>query len=88
MTKYIIENCPCYINDYWNFEACKNGSTVNGTYITRCNSVDDCLLKQIVEKCKGAQKTQWVKNKKKPYSPSKAAFAREILNILEIEEVK
>lgn len=75
MTKYIIENCPCYINDYWNFEACKNGSTVNGTYITRCNSVDDCLLKQIVEKCK------------ENYANENRVLADEILNLLEIEEV-
>ena len=77
MTKYIIENCPCYINDYWNFEACKNGSTVNGTYITRCNSVDDCLLKQIVEKCNGVFDKRAIRINR-----------FDILNLLEIEEVE
>lgn len=87
--KYIIKNCPNYLPDFFYFGACKceKGSSINGRYIDNCKDVTDCLLKQVVEKCKKAQKTQWVNNKKKPYSPSKSAFARDILKDLEIEEV-
>ena len=74
---YIIKNCP----------AISNGFCGDDRKELFCADVSDCLLKQTVEKCKNAQKTQWVNNKKKPYSPSKAAFAREILKVLEIEEV-
>ena len=76
-SKYIIKNCPAY-------SVC--GICVNQKAECLCKDYINCTLKQIVEKCKKAQKTQWVNNKKKPYSPSKAAFAREILNLLEIEE--
>lgn len=84
MRKYIIKNCPSCRN-YNVFGLPKEDCYYN--YMDYCKNHSDCLLKQIVEKCKDAQKTQWVKNKKKPYSPSKAAFAREILKLLEIEEV-
>ena len=80
MKKYIIKNCENYDNTIWQEPTCNK-------YPCDCQTKTDCLLKQIVEKCKDAQKTQWVKNKKKPYSPSKAAFAREILKLLEIEEI-
>lgn len=87
MKKYIIKNCPARIFEHiGSKQSCFDTQDKDERY-TLCENVLDCPLKQIVEKCKSAQKTQWVKNKKKPYSPSKAAFAREVLKILEIEEV-
>lgn len=74
--KYKIKNCR---GVYYNGEYCGDSGV-------ECKDCIDCLLKQIVEMCKKAQKTQWVNNKKKPYSPSKASFARDILKLLEIEE--
>ena len=84
--KYIIKNCDIGFKDLEDNLICPYGCKRTG-FTNYCKEVTDCLLKQIVEKCKNAQKTQWVNNKKKPYSPSKAAFARDILKGLEIEEV-
>jgi hypothetical protein len=46
MSKYIIKNCPCYYNkpeaDCW------------ADQLNWCQNYTDCVLKQIVELCKGA----------------------------------
>ena len=79
MMKYIISNCPAITQIT---KLCDNACPE----VQMCKDIPDCLLKQIVDECKSAQKTQWIKNKKKPYSPSKAAFARQLLSLLDIEE--
>lgn len=52
--KYIIKNCPNYLPEFFLLGACKceKGSSINGKYIDNCKDVTDCLLKQIVNKCK------------------------------------
>lgn len=69
--KYIIKNCEC----------CKND--VGSGYCTRhwkpCHYVSDCVMKQIIEKCKGKMDTEF---------NSGSMFAEEILNLLQIEEVE
>lgn len=46
MSKYIVKNCPvyCYLG-----KECHNKE---GQYGASCCEVTDCVLKQIVEKCK------------------------------------
>lgn len=81
----MFKNCPCYDKDY---EECLN--TPRDVYI-KCLDINDCLLKQIVEKCKKAQLPilQW-ENKDSiwtEYSP-KSELAKEILDLFEIEEIE
>lgn len=68
--KYIIKNCPafCDVDDDWN---CINRDTEE----LKCQNYTDCLLKQIVEKCKF-----WNK-----YAVDKH-YANEILSMWEIKE--
>jgi hypothetical protein len=46
--KYIIKNCPA-LDDQGN---CFQGSIVLGTAYQECEQRNDCLLKQIAERCK------------------------------------
>ena len=75
--KYIIENCGC-------------NPSCDECY-GRCNKIDNCLLKQIVEKCKENQKPfmEWNENGIifSKYRESKK-LADEILGLLEIEEIE
>lgn len=77
MSKYVIKNCGCN-------PACDE------CYI-RCKDITDCLLKQIVEKCKDAQDecSCKIRNYVKCFectSGGRAALGKEILELLEIEE--
>lgn len=85
--KYIIKNCP----NCWHINRvipiCGVTHKVCGfkgeTEVSRyCKDIDNCVLKQIVEKCRGVQENFY------NTSLSKAKFAREILNMIEIEEIK
>ena len=77
--KYIIKNCPAvYIF--------KNGYCCNNLEIGELEyfkDISDCALKQIVEKCK---KITNVYCKSEHFNP-RYQDAKEILNLLEIEEV-
>lgn len=79
MIKYIIKNCPCYMSqpeaDCW------------ADQLSWCENCTDCVLKQIVEKCKKVQELEYQKGGLKYRSPSKAKFGREILQLLDIEEI-
>ena len=76
--KYIVKNCPLYEQyDYFNIGRCKNSNSCNGIHTDFCKDISNCLLKQIVEKCKSISAEcfdQW-------------CFANYILESLEIEEV-
>ena len=49
--KYIIKNCPLYEQyDCFNIGKCKNSSCCNGIHIDFCKDIENCLLKQIVER--------------------------------------
>lgn len=50
MSKYIIKNCPaCY--NYEGKYGCEDNHDAQGRD-TYCECINDCILKQIVEKCK------------------------------------
>ena len=50
MSKYIIENCPCY--DY-------GFCTSKTIYVAGCSQRTDCKIKQIVEMCKDKMDTEF-----------------------------
>ena len=83
--KYIITNCPCYNKDY----SCQSKDNITGKH---CKDITDCLLKQIVDKCKMgvSDKTLYIilenKNRKDMWLNSSTEALLEILELLDIEE--
>lgn len=53
-----------------------------------CINCTDCVLKQIVELCKEVNTKFYDSVHQRYLSPSKAKFARQILGLLDIEEVE
>lgn len=78
MSKYIVKNCPAFNGKA---EEC---AIDNGL----CEFCTDCLIKQVIEKCKGVQEKFYDAVHSRYLSPSKAKFAREILQLFDIEEVE
>lgn len=78
MSKYIIRNCPAYIHKplYTHDKLCLLGNKVKPNYkglYVYCKDCTDCVMKQIVEKCK---------------KEIKAELETEILKLLDVEEVE
>lgn len=72
MSKYIIKNCECKVKG-------KTTLCVRDIPYKKCENITDCIMKQIVEKCKDKMDTEF---------NSGSMFAEEILNLLQIEEVE
>lgn len=83
--KYILKNCPAIL-EYKKEYYCAELNNLDDLKQV-CVDCTDCLLKQIVEKCKGVQEKFYDAVHSRYLSPSKAKFAREILNLLQIQEV-
>lgn len=62
---YIVKNCPCYTSKGGYYDCWANQDTW-------CANVTDCVIKQVIEKCKKHNNTYPV---------------WEILNIFDIEEI-
>lgn len=76
--KYIIRNCPNYDNRIWQEPTC-NINTAD------CQSVSDCLLKRIADKCdSNISKVLYEGETLKFIEGNK--LASEILQLLNIEE--
>ena len=73
MKQYVVKNCPLYT------EIDNLGNTCASLYT--CESDTDCLIKQIIEKCKKAQNIYNV-------AMNKNELADEILEFFSIQEVK
>lgn len=87
MEKYIIRKCPNCLADFR--LNCQGKAYNNGYKCTTlspetkyCKDITDCLLKQIVEKCK----ENYISDDN-VFDVSRKVFAQQILDILEIEEV-
>lgn len=86
MSKYIIKNCPCYDTEY---EECLN--TFRDEY-KKCYDRTDCVMKQIVEKCK--KEIRVYRNTILPNDGTntlhfgRQSFAYDILKLLDIQEVE
>ena len=68
--KYIIKNCPCYFD--------KPEANCWADQLSWCENCTDCILKQIVELCKGEQQSRVATN----------IISNKILKLLDIEEVE
>lgn len=83
--KYVIKNCPCYEHYENNLHLCCNGEGDG-----ECQDCTDCVLKQIVELCKGIKCPCEYKGADCWECTESGArqFADRILQLLEIQEVK
>ena len=72
MSKYIVKNCPSYSNGYIGCTAYRVSSCF-------CESCTDCLIKQVIEKCKFLKSTF-------DYDKGSNYVTNEILQLFEIEE--
>lgn len=52
MSEYIIRNCPCYNNERFLSGFLDDKDTFCTYYSKKCQECTDCVMKQIVEKCK------------------------------------
>jgi len=81
MSKYIIRNCPCFVEgiaikgNEQKTQTCNNHKVRELTY---CQDCTDCKLKQIVELCKGEQQSRVATN----------ILSNKILKLLDIQEVE
>lgn len=79
--KYIIKNCECKVKG-------KTTLCVRDIPYKKCENITDCVLKQIVGLCKKVNTKFYDSVHQRYLSPSKAKFARQILELLDIEEIK
>ena len=73
--KYIIKNCPAIYGVFT--DGCKKDHYEDGSVL--CQNCSDCVIKQIIEKCKEKMDTEF---------NSGSIFAEEILKLLDIQEVE
>lgn len=84
--KIIIKNCPAFD------EGDCASPTEHIPYATACEHIEDCKLKQIVEKCK--KEIRVYRNTLLPNDGTNAlhfgrqSFAYDILNLLDVQEVE
>ena len=88
MSKYVIKNCPAY-NDMPNmyneiYGYCDNEHDIDLDKCM-CENITDCVMKQIVEKCKN---TQFLSTKNRHDLYAVQVFANDILQLLDIQEVE
>ena len=83
MSKYIVKNCPARCNGM--FKDCI------GTSHKECENCTDCLIKQVIEKCKKPE--QVYRNYDNPLTQvqcntlfGRITLGNEILQLFEIEE--
>lgn len=84
MSKYIIKNCPCYVQYENSLHLCCDGQGDG-----ECQDCTDCVIKQIVELCKN--KNYFVKrfpNAQFSSGVQNSELAFDILQLLDIQEVE
>jgi hypothetical protein len=79
MSKYIIKNCPAYNPKHCD---CLNTKEIACLYRT------DCVLKQIVELAKGYKEELIDRKTKKVVATRYFKLTKEILELLDIQEVE
>lgn len=88
MSKYIIKNCPAFV---------LMRTATSGTYFDMCGNAKghikcadctDCKLKQIVELAKGYKEELIDRKTKKVVATRYFKLTKEILELLDIEEVE
>lgn len=89
--KYIIKNCPCYIDMplHNHDKVCRLGDIVKPNHkelYVYCQDCTDCVMKQIVELCKEESSIMQHKQKVKVKGLNK--LADRIFELLDIQEVE
>lgn len=85
---YIVKNCPCLFNSYY-----ASGKTVrfecnDGNHDDKlCRDVNDCVIKQVIEKCKEVEIIENVKTLYDAVQNGMFLQANRILELLDIEEI-
>ena len=74
--KYIIKNCPTLMGNRLCY----------GKTIKQCADCTDCIMKQIVEKCK--DKIRIYEYYDKDYALGKVTCAKSILHLFDIQEIE
>ena len=88
MSMYIVKNCHCYINYEYKLHLCCDGQGDG-----ECQDCTDCVIKQVIEKCKDTKLECSCKNPNPDIdcfectSGGRAELGQEILNIFDIEEI-
>lgn len=88
--KYIIKNCPAFLNDVQLLEFSEGTCNSLQTHRTYCQDCTDCVLKQIVELCKGIKCPCEYKGADCWECTESGArrFADKILKLIDIQEVE
>lgn len=79
--KYIIKNCPCYNNERFLTGFLNDKDTICTYYSKSCQDCTNCVLKRIVELCRGNKEYAL------EYLGHRDMLAEEILQLLDIQEV-
>lgn len=80
---YVVKNCPAYdYEEEFDYHICKQPLVPYECSVDDCQKCTDCVIKQIIEKCKNELQVQnnwWCGAK---------PLAQEILQLLNIQEVE
>lgn len=82
MQKYVVKNCPVYKPEIY-----KDCCDIDGNY--KCKDIDNCLIKQVIEKCKEAISTydnEEFYEDDCDYYLGQSHMAQEILELFEVKE--
>lgn len=82
MKKYIIKNCPAFLDDVQLLEFSEGTCNSLQTHRTYCQDCTDCVLKRIVEMCQTYKKVECCQLTEY----ARREVAMKILDMLEIEE--
>ena len=95
MSKYIIKNCPAFLDDVQLLEFSEGTCNSLQNHRTYCQDCTDCVLKQIVELCKDYYKNCEIEGNCIDDRTCTSCFfgggnelAQDILSNLDIEEVE
>lgn len=75
--RYVVLNCPCY----WHIGG-DEGCDLDNT--KACEEITDCVIKQMIEKCKVVYDTERMNR----YKTNGFILANDILQLFDIEEGK
>ena len=95
MSKYIIKNCPAFLDDVQLLEFSEGTCNSLQNHRTYCQDCTDCVLKQIVELCKDYYKNCEIEGNCIDDRTCTSCFfgggnelAQDILSNLDIQEVE
>lgn len=84
--KYIVKNCPCYNNERFIGGFLDDKATFCTYYGKKCQGCTECVMKQIIEKCKRTLSIN--KGSENEFTLGKMTFAEFILKDIDIQEVE